>query len=100
MCVNINVITKLKEINMLKVCIFKNMAANYNRVKNTSNNVLSRTHYINFLKEEDKFFSSAKKFNGYAQDWSLKIIPEFFNSLKFMAKMGIEKLKSAYYYNK
>lgn len=83
---------------MFKVDLSK-IAPSYVKVKKASNEALARTHHINFLKAEDKFFKSTDKFEGYLQDWSLKAVPEFFKSLKHVGKMAYEKMRSFYYYS-
>jgi hypothetical protein len=84
---------------MLKINLEK-IAPTLAKVRKTPNKTLARTHYINFLKEEDKFMSSSEKLSQRIDDLSLKVIPQFFTSLKHFALMGAERLKSAYYFKK
>ena len=76
------------------------ISSSYSRLKNTQNKILARTHNINFLKEENKFYDSAERAGKYADDASMKAIPEFFVSIKHFGKMIGEKLKSLYYSQK
>lgn len=85
---------------MLKVSKFIPSIEKCIKVKKTPNNVLARTHYINFLKEEDKFFKSADRLDDNMKNYSLKVIPEFFVSLSHFAKMISQKAMSAYFFKK
>ena len=84
---------------MLKVDLNR-ISQSYAKVRKASNEALARTHYINFLREESKFFDSSDKLANRIEDLSLKAIPQFFKSVKHFGKMTAEKLKSAYYFNK
>ena len=85
---------------MLKVSKIIPSIEKFKKVKSTPNNVLARTHYINFLKEEDKFFKSADRLDDNMKNYSLKVVPEFFVSLSHFAKMISQKAKSVYYFQK
>ena len=84
----------------MKCNCISSMVKKYSKVKNASNKTLSRAHYINFLKAEDKFFNSAEKLNEHMDNCSLKAIPEFFKSVDCFIDMAAEKLKSVYYFQK
>lgn len=85
---------------MLKVSKLLPSIEKFKKVKNTPNKVLARTYYINFLKEEDKFFKSSVRLGDNMENYSLKFIPEFFVSLSHFSKMIVEKAKSAYFFKK
>ena len=80
--------------------VISKITPSYAKVQKASNAALSRTHNINFLREEEKFFNSSEKLSSYINDWSLKAIPQFLKSVKHFGKMASEKLKSAYYLKK
>jgi len=84
---------------MLKISLEK-IAPTLAKVRRTPNHTLARTHYINFLKEEDKFINASEKLAKRIDDLSLKVLPQFFKSVKHFALMGAERLKSAYYFKK
>ncbi len=84
---------------MMKINLGK-FATNSTKVRNTPSKTLSRAHYINFLKEEDKFMKASEKLSKRIDEWSLKAIPNFFTSIKHFTIMGSEKLKSFYYLHK
>ncbi len=84
---------------MYKICLEK-LVQSYAKVKRTPNNTIARTHYIKFLRAEDKFMKATETFEKDMGNWSLKSIPDFFVSFKHFGKMCAEKLKSAYYFKK
>lgn len=70
------------------------------KVRKTPNKTLSRTHYINFLREEDKFVKATEKLEESMERWSLKSPIHMLKALKHFTLMGCEKLKSVYYFQK
>ena len=84
----------IKPINLAKI------AKNYVKVKKASNEALARTHYIKFLKEEDKFINATEKLEKSIEDWSLRSPFNFCSALSHFGKMCSQKLKSVYYFQK
>jgi hypothetical protein len=84
---------------MIKI-IPSNIVSKYAKVRKADPKAVSRTHYLNFIREEQKFFDSSEKLEGYMSDWSLKSIPECWKALCHFVKMGVEKAKSVYYFQK
>lgn len=84
---------------MLKVRLDK-MAQSYARIRKTPNNTLARTHYINFLREENKFANATGIFEKDLGNWSLKVLPDFIVSVIRFGKMCSERFKSAYYFQR
>jgi len=70
------------------------------KVKSASNEALARMYNIKFLKAENKFYDSTKSFEGYMCNWSLKALPQFLKSIKYVGEMLCEKSKSSYFFHK
>lgn len=84
---------------MLKINLEK-IAPKLAKVRKTPNKTLSRTHYINFLREEDKFVKATEKMEESMDNWSLKTPFHILTAIKHFMLMGSEKLKSFYYFQK
>lgn len=85
---------------MIKPINFAKLTKSYVKIKNASNEALARTHYIKFLKEEDKFMKATNKLEKSIDDWSLKSPFDFCSAISHFVKMGNQKLKSVYYFKK
>jgi len=84
---------------MLKINIEK-ISPSLAKVRKTPSKTLARTHYINFLKKENKFIDATERYECSAENMSLKAIPQFFNAVRYFILMSCEKFKSYYYFQK
>ena len=84
----------LEKVNLSKI------TQSYNRIKNTSNQTLSRVHYINFLKAEKKFCNSLDRYETNLEKYSYPDMVDVLGVIKHGAIMISEKIKSVYYFQK